>query len=100
MDRGNAVMIGGAWPGTNYSVGEHVDVQPLTKEELAWVRRLESLLLRMPKRLLMVEIADSIEIVDRAAARGVELADGNAERSGIVLHHVRHSSGKLTGVSG
>ncbi len=75
-------------------------VEPLTADEIAWVRSLERVLKRMPRRLLLIEIADGIQIVARAAAAHVELSDGNAQRSGILLGTVDNSIGVLTGVSG
>ncbi len=75
-------------------------VAPLTKEEIAWVRSLERVLRKMPRRLLLIEIGDQIEIVDREAGSRVPLEDGNAIRNGVMLGSVDHSTGVLTGVSG
>jgi len=76
------------------------DVRPLNDEERAWIRSLERVLLKMPRRLLMVECADGVFVVDRAAARGVDLEDGEARRNGVHLATVDHSHMVITGVSG
>ncbi len=75
-------------------------VSPLTDEERRWLRRLESCLKDMPPRLLLVECANVLMLVDRAAAKNVSLEDGNARRNGVVLADVKHSAMKVTGVSG
>jgi hypothetical protein len=75
-------------------------VEPLTDAERKWIRRLESVLKAQPARLKMIEIADTIEVIDRAAGANVPLEDGNATRNGVFLCCVRHSVMKLTGVSG
>lgn len=78
-------------------------VAPLTDAERAWVRSLERVFRSMPNRLLLIESADSISVVDRAAAlgeRSPELHDGKADENGVALCNVRHSFGVLTGVSG
>ena len=76
------------------------DVEPISEEERRWLARLERVLKDQPRRLMLVESADSIQIVDRDAAAGVALEDGNAQRNGVWLANVRHSGFKLTGVSG
>lgn len=75
-------------------------VKPLTASERTWVASLEEVLKKQPARLLLIECGDSISVVDRQAAKKVDLADGAAERNGVLLADVRHSCGKLTGVSG
>lgn len=76
------------------------DIRPLDAAERRWLRRLEAVLRDMPERLVIMECADSLSILDRAAARESEMADGAAERDGIVLADVRHGFGKVQGVSG
>ncbi len=76
------------------------DIAPLTDAEHTWLRRLEKVLKDQPGRLQLIECADTISVVDRAAAKGVNLADGNAKASGVWLSDVKHSAFKLTGVSG
>jgi len=73
--------------------------RPLTIKERAWVRSLDSVLKAMPRRLLIVESADRIMIVDRDAARDVELCDGGADMAGVVLCALASGSGKITGTS-
>jgi len=75
-------------------------VKPLTETERRWVRRLGAVLKDMPQRLMLIETGDVIQVVDRAAANGVDLEDGKAERNGVMLSTVDNSTMKLTGVSG
>jgi len=75
-------------------------IEPLSDAERRWLRRLENMLRDMPPRLVLIECADSLMLVDRAAARESELADGAARRDGIVLADVRYGFGKVQGVSG
>ena len=74
-------------------------IEPLTRAERAWVRDLEKLLKRMPERLLIVECADSLMIVDRPHS-SVDLEDGKAGKNGVVLCHLDEGHGAVTGVSG
>lgn len=81
----------------------HEDAHPLTAEEMAWVRRLEKVLKDCPTdRLEVLAIGDAaLSVFDNTCAdrHGIELHDGNAERGGVVLAHVR-SKPRIHGVSG
>jgi len=77
-----------------------LSVRPLDAQEARWLHRLEKVLLDQPRRLLLVECGDSLLLVDRDAAHKVDLEDGKAGKAGIVLAEVRHSTFKVTGVSG
>lgn len=81
----------------------HEDCAPLTRQERAWVTRLEKLLLECPSsRLELVTIGDpNLSVVDTACAdrHGIELHDGHAERGGVILASVR-SKPRIHGVSG
>ena len=54
----------------------------------------------MPARLLLVESAGSLTLVDRDAAKRHALHDGRAGEPQVWLADVRHSGGKVTGSSG
>ncbi len=75
-------------------------VSPLTADEKKWVSELENLFARMPNRLLLVECADSLMVVDKDAAKTTDMHDGGASRAGIVLRDVANSTFKCTSVSG
>lgn len=82
------------------STDERRIVKPLSPEELRWLRRLESVLRDMPDRLLIMECADALSLIDRAAAKTLEIEDGKARQAGIVLADIKHGFLKVTGVSG
>lgn len=81
----------------------HPDVEPLTKDEAAWIKRLEKVLLSCPSdRLGLITIGDpSLTIFDDRVARenDFELHDGNADRNGLVLGFI-NSKPTIHGVSG
>lgn len=61
-------------------------VEPLSKDEQKWVRRLEKVLSECPARLELVTSGDaSLLVVDAEGAKRSELADGAAEADGIVV---------------
>lgn len=79
------------------------EVEPLTKEERSWVRRLEQLLQDCPSdRLGLVTCGyRHLHVIDDKFSKehDVDLEDGNAVRSGVALAEINC---KLTvhGVSG
>lgn len=75
-------------------------VAPLSEHERRWLADLEDVFRRMPRRLLLVESGDALFVVDRNAARSVDLYDGRARTNGVVLATVLHGTMKVTGVSG
>lgn len=76
-------------------------VQPLNTEETRWVHKLDKLMAQMMKRLLLLECADVLMVLDREAALALEdMSDGNAERAGVVLGVVPSATMKITSVSG
>ena len=75
-------------------------VAPLSPEEAKWVRQLERVLRAQPARLLVVECADGLMIVDREHAPSTEMADGGAARAGIVLADLSEVLFCVTSVSG
>lgn len=84
----------------SYTPEEDLTVPPLTSEERKWIARLQRTLEACPDRLQLVTIGDpDLSVVDRDGAAISNLADGAAERDGIVLADI---SGKpvVHGVSG
>jgi hypothetical protein len=75
-------------------------VAPLSREEKLWIKSLERVFKKMPARLMLIEIGDVIQVVDREASRHVSLEDGKATAAGIMLCGVDYSAMVLNGVSG
>lgn len=76
-------------------------VPPLTTAERRWVESLAAVLRRQPERLMLIEIGDALQVLDRDAARTIDLYDGRARQAGIVLADLgADGSFKVTGVSG
>lgn len=75
-------------------------IEPLTTKERAWFRRFQVVMTDMPERLLLVETADALLLVDRTAARGTAMQDGGAGRAGIVLATISEGTLKIASVSG
>jgi len=75
-------------------------VPPLTVDERAWIRTLRRVFARMPRRLMLVECANGVMVVDRDAAVETEMHDGGADRDGIVLARIAEATMKVTSVSG
>ncbi len=66
----------------------NLQTSPLTKEEAAWCKALEKLLLATPARLGLHTVGDRcLHVFDEAAVdlRGVDIADGGAEQAGLQL---------------
>lgn len=66
----------------------------LTKEEAAWCKALEKLLLSTPARLGLHTVGDrNLHVFDQAAVnlRKINIADGGAERAGLQLGLIRSS---------
>ena len=76
-----------------------LNVKRLTKVEKDWIKRFDLLLSEMPERLLAVECADCVFIVDRNAAKSIDISDGGAHEAKIVLATL-DSLFKITSVSG
>jgi hypothetical protein len=76
-------------------------IQPLTPEEQRWIKRLRAVFRDMPARLRLVESADAVFLVDKAAALAMDdISDDKARRAGIILAEVPEATLKVTGVSG
>ena len=75
-------------------------VKKLTPAELKWCQQLNDLMKEMPKRLLLLESGDGLQVVDREASRGIDLEDGKAKQAGVVLFDVSSAVCKITSVSG
>lgn len=79
---------------------DELQVSPLTTTELRWIKQLDAHLKKQPKRLLLVECADSLLVVDGDVAPTIEMHDGGAHSAGIVLYDLDYSTMKVTSVSG
>lgn len=79
------------------------EITPLTKEELAWVKKLERVLLSCPSdRLALVTIGDAcLDVIDYdfVMDNNLEICDGQAMDQGLVFAMIR-SKPKVLGVSG
>ena len=73
--------------------------KPLSTEEVRWLRRLRRVFRDMPARLKLVEAADSLYLVDRAASKSHELSDGGCSDPAVWLADVDEATMKITGVS-
>jgi hypothetical protein len=73
---------------------------PLTDEEKRWIRRCRKLFLEAPARFEFVTTGDAnFDIIDGplADAHDVELADGGAHQSGVILTFIT-LKGRMHGV--
>jgi len=78
------------------------EVLPLSKEEKAWLRKLEKVLMACPPRIVLQTIGDPcLEAVDKYIQEkyDIETCDGGAQSSGICLGEIR-SACQIWGVSG
>ena len=74
-------------------------IEPFSTVEIAWLESLERVLREQPNRIKIVEIMDSLKLVDRSyAERDVEIYDGKARENGVWLADVADSFGKVTGM--
>lgn len=69
----------------------------LTDVEKKWVKQMEKALKDMPARLVMIEAADAMFLMDRAVASVSEINDGIPEREGKVLHRFKNGTFKIMG---
>jgi len=87
----------------SYEEDLHPEVKRLTMAEQKWLARLEKVLLACPTtRLALVTIGDSdLSVIDETVMlrHDIEIHDGGAERSGILLATI-DSFPKIHGVSG
>ena len=75
-------------------------VKKLTPAELKWCQQLNDLMKEMPKRLLLLESAGGLHVLDKEASRDIDLEDGKAKQAGVVLFDVSYALCKITSVSG
>lgn len=86
---------------------EHEDdlqVPPLSAEELAWAKKLDALLGKMPARLKLIEVDDSLQLVDTAAAESALTTSRNGafgalRDAGVVLADIGNGLLKISGMS-
>ncbi|MEO9787540.1 MAG: hypothetical protein ABJF67_08020 [Aurantimonas coralicida] len=81
----------------------HDEVAPLSKEESAWIKKLERVLLSCPSRRLgLATIGDAgLDVFDDEVARrhDIPIEDGGIARHGVSLGHVK-SRPTIHGISG
>lgn len=78
---------------------DDIQVTPLSAEELAWVKKLDSLFGKMPKRLKLIEVDDSLKLVDRAALLETDGGFGSVERAGAVLADLKNGFLNVSGMT-
>ncbi|WP_425953066.1 hypothetical protein [Ralstonia pseudosolanacearum] len=81
--------------------GDDIQVPALTATELAWAKKLDALLEKMPARLKLIEVDDSLNLVDREAAR--HACDGGFDAmrdAGAVLADLTGGTMKISGMTG
>jgi hypothetical protein len=79
---------------------DDVSVSPLTTEEKAWAKKLDALLGKMPERLKLVEVDDSLVLVDRGAVEATsESGIGAVRGAGGVLATLTNGVLKITGMT-
>jgi len=70
----------------SFTPDDELTVEPLSKDEKAWIRRLERLLSECPDRLeLMVSGYPTVTVIDAEGAKRSDLCDGAAGDDGVVL---------------
>lgn len=79
-----------------------IQVAPLNKEELAWAKKLDALLGRMPARLKLIEVDDSLNLVDADALRAAGQDSngfGAVRDAGAVLACLSNGTLKISGMT-
>lgn len=72
-----------------FTPNDELTVEPLSKDEKAWIRRLERVLSECPDRFdLMISGDPSVTVIDKEGAKDSDLADGDAARDGVALAKV------------
>jgi len=76
------------------------DVKPLNEKEKKWLIRVQKVFNSRPERFEFLTIGDrQMDVIDKNYADESELADGAADRDGIVLGTI-YTGGRVHGVSG
>lgn len=83
---------------------DELQVTPLSVDELAWVKRLDALLGKMPARLKLIEVDDRLKLVDRDAATAALDAAMNGSfgalrDAGVVLADIGNGTLKISGMT-
>jgi hypothetical protein len=76
-------------------------VPALAAEEKAWAKKLDALLAKMPERLKLIEVDDTLVLVDREAAADRESGTGFAavREAGAVLAELTGGILKISGMT-
>jgi hypothetical protein len=76
-------------------------VRPLNAEEDKWLKQAKKLFRSKPERFeFLTTGGPELVVIDKNYADTSELADGAAERDGIVLGVINTNGGRVHGVSG
>jgi hypothetical protein len=80
---------------------DDVRVAMLTVDEIAWAKRLDGLLAKMPARLKLVEVDDRLVLVDRDRLEAAESGSGfgAVRAAGAVLADLTGGTLKISGMS-
>lgn len=83
---------------------DELQAPPLTAEELAWAKKLDAVLGKMPSRLKLIEVDDVLYVVDKSAAETALDASRNGafgalRDAGVVLADIGNGTLKIAGMS-
>lgn len=86
------------------NIRDEISASPLNAEELAWAKKLDALFGKMPARLLLIEVDDTLVLVDRnatsSASKGrCECVFSDLEKYGVVLAEISNALLKVTGMT-
>ncbi|WP_186214710.1 hypothetical protein [Burkholderia gladioli] len=78
-----------------------LQVEPLTADERAWARKLDTLLAKMPARLKLIEVDDTLVLVDQAGLKSVDddSGFGAVRAAGAVLANLTGGVMKISGMT-
>lgn len=79
---------------------DDLQVPALTADELAWAKKLDTLLAKMPKRLKLIEVDDTLALVDaERATQADEGGFGAVRDAGAVLADLTGGVMKISGMT-
>lgn len=80
---------------------DDLQVAPLTTDEKAWAKKLDALLAKMPARLKLVEVDDTLVLVDLSGLKRVDddSGFGAVRAAGAVLADLTGGIMKISGMT-